>query len=75
MMVHMTRVLIALTSHAELGDTGRSTGFYASEATEPWTVFRDAGFEVDLVSVAGGRPPVDGRDETDADQQRFRLHQ
>lgn len=71
MMGPMTRVLIALTSHSQLGDTGRSTGFYASEAAEPWSVFTKAGFDVDLVSVAGGKPPVDGVDETDADQQQF----
>jgi putative intracellular protease/amidase len=71
MIEHMTRVLIALTSHSELGDTGRSTGFYASEAAEPWEVFQAAGFEVELVSVAGGKPPVDGVDEADPVQQRF----
>lgn len=67
----MTRVLIALTSHSELGDTGRSTGFYVSEAAEPWAVFTEAGFEVGLVSVRGGRPPVDGLDENDPVQQKF----
>jgi putative intracellular protease/amidase len=67
----MTRVLIALTSHSELGDTGRSTGFYASEAAEPWSVFTQAGFEVEVVSVAGGKPPVDGVDEADPAQQQF----
>ncbi|WP_350279024.1 type 1 glutamine amidotransferase domain-containing protein [Kribbella sp. HUAS MG21] len=67
----MTRVLIALTSHSELGDTGRSTGFYVSEAAEPWAVFQEAGFDVDLVSVRGGRPPVDGVDDTDPIQQKF----
>ncbi|GAB2677143.1 type 1 glutamine amidotransferase domain-containing protein [Kribbella swartbergensis] len=67
----MTRVLIALTSHSELGDTGRSTGFYVSEAAEPWAVFTEAGFDVALVSVAGGRPPVDGLDENDPIQQKF----
>jgi putative intracellular protease/amidase len=67
----MTRVLIALTSHSQLGDTGRSTGFYVSEAAEPWAVFTDAGFDVDLVSVAGGRPPVDGLNEDDPIQQKF----
>jgi putative intracellular protease/amidase len=67
----MTRVLIALTSHSELGDTGRKTGFYASEAAEPWSVFRAAGFEVDVVSVAGGEPPVDGLDQEDAVQREF----
>ncbi|MFI5736383.1 type 1 glutamine amidotransferase domain-containing protein [Kribbella sp. NPDC051587] len=67
----MTRVLIALTSHSELGDTGRATGFYVSEAAEPWEVFTEAGFDVDLVSVKGGRPPVDGLDDTDPTQQKF----
>ncbi|MCL9761687.1 type 1 glutamine amidotransferase domain-containing protein [Frankia sp. AiPa1] len=67
----MTQVLIALTSHSELGDTGRTTGFYAGEAAEPWAVFTAAGITVDVVSVAGGRPPVDGRDEADADQNAF----
>jgi putative intracellular protease/amidase len=67
----MTRVLIALTSHSRLGDTGRATGFYASEAAEPWAVFTAAGFCVDLVSVAGGRPPIDGLDENDPIQQKF----
>lgn len=70
-MGDMTRVLIALTSHSQLGDTGRSTGFYVSEAAEPWAVFTDAGFDVDLVSVAGGRPPVDGLNEDDPIQQKF----
>jgi putative intracellular protease/amidase len=67
----MTRVLIALTSHSQLGGTGRTTGFYASEAAEPWSVFTAAGFDVDLVSVAGGRPPIDGLDEDDPIQQKF----
>ncbi|MGW1346107.1 type 1 glutamine amidotransferase domain-containing protein [Kribbella sp. NPDC002412] len=67
----MTRVLIALTSHSALGDTGRSTGFYVSEAAEPWAVFTDSGFDVDLVSVAGGRPPLDGLNEDDPIQQKF----
>ncbi|WP_202880600.1 type 1 glutamine amidotransferase domain-containing protein [Kribbella amoyensis] len=67
----MTRVLIALTSHSQLGDTGRTTGFYAGEAAEPWAVFTAAGHQVELVSVAGGRPPVDGLDDTDETQRRF----
>lgn len=70
-MGDMTRVLIALTSHSELGDTGRSTGFYVSEAAEPWAVFTDCGFDVDLVSVTGGRPPLDGLNEDDPVQQKF----
>ncbi len=61
----MTRALIALTSHDKLGDTGRGTGFHAGEAAIPWEVFTAAGYQVDLVSVAGGRPPVDRHDPTD----------
>ncbi len=70
-MEHMTRALIALTSHSELGRTGRTTGYYVGEAAEPWEVFRAAGYDVDLVSVAGGEPPVDGRDDTDRTQNDF----
>lgn len=65
------RILIALTSHAALGDTGKGTGFYVSEAAHPWEVFTEAGFEVDLVSVAGGEPPRDGVDSDDPVQRRF----
>jgi putative intracellular protease/amidase len=65
------RALIVLTSHGELGDTGRSTGFYLPEVAHPWRVFTDAGMQVDLVSVGGGRPPMDGVDRTDAVQQAF----
>lgn len=67
----MTRVLIALTSHDKLGDTGRTTGFHVGEAAEPWAAFQAAGFEVTLVSPQGGRPPIDGFDETDATQKHF----
>jgi putative intracellular protease/amidase len=65
------RALIVLTSHAELGDTGRSTGFYLPEAAHPWRVFTDAGMRVDLVSVQGGKPPMDGVDLSDPVQQAF----
>ncbi|MGS2613115.1 type 1 glutamine amidotransferase domain-containing protein [Micromonospora sp. LZ34] len=67
----MTRALIVLTSHRDLGDTGRQTGFYVGEAAEPWEVFRTAGYQVDLASVAGGEPPVDGRDPADPTQNDF----
>jgi putative intracellular protease/amidase len=56
----MSKILIALTSHGELGDTGRSTGFYVPEAAHPYEVFTSAGHEVDFVSVDGGDPPRDG---------------
>ncbi|MEM6755813.1 MAG: type 1 glutamine amidotransferase domain-containing protein [Planctomycetota bacterium] len=51
--------LIVLTNHADLGDTGRATGFYLSEAAHPWHVFKRAGFEVSLASPMGGDAPID----------------
>ncbi|WP_033442169.1 type 1 glutamine amidotransferase domain-containing protein [Saccharothrix sp. NRRL B-16314] len=70
-MSEQKKILIALTSHERLGDTGRTTGFYLPEAAHPWRVFTEAGYEVDLVSVRGGNPPRDGVDPSDAVQTRF----
>ncbi|MFD5099370.1 type 1 glutamine amidotransferase domain-containing protein [Streptomyces albidochromogenes] len=70
-MTRISKILIALTSHDRLGDTGRSTGFYLPEAAHPWKVFTDAGYDVDLVSVRGGKPPVDGADTSDPIQRAF----
>ncbi len=59
------RVAIVLTNHAQLGDTGRTTGFYLSEATHPYAVFTDAGYTIEFVSPRGGFAPMDGVDRTD----------
>ncbi|GGL80460.1 hypothetical protein GCM10010129_25090 [Streptomyces fumigatiscleroticus] len=59
------KVLFALTSHGELGGTGRSTGFYVPEVAHPAAVFRAAGYDIDFVSVRGGAPPQDGVDPDD----------
>lgn len=56
------RVLMVLTSHDKLGDTGRGTGYTVSEAADPWQVLTAAGCAVDIASIAGGRPPEDGMD-------------
>ncbi|MFC9284360.1 type 1 glutamine amidotransferase domain-containing protein [Streptomyces collinus] len=64
-------VLIVVTSHAELGDTGRSTGYYMPEVAHPWRVFTEAGVRVDLASVRGGRPPASGTDLADPVQKAF----
>ncbi|MEL7087365.1 MAG: type 1 glutamine amidotransferase domain-containing protein [Planctomycetota bacterium] len=53
------RVGIVLTNHAELGDTGKATGFYLSEAAWPWKTFTDAGFDVVWLSPNGGPAPID----------------
>ncbi|SES07984.1 Putative intracellular protease/amidase [Lentzea xinjiangensis] len=53
------KVLIVLTSHDELGDTGRKTGFWLEELAAPYYRFEDAGWEIVLASPRGGRPPLD----------------
>lgn len=53
------KILMVLTSHDELGDTGQKTGFWLEEFAAPYYVFRDAGAEVTLASPAGGQPPLD----------------
>lgn len=65
------RVLIALTSHAQLGNTNQATGSYLPEIAHPWRVFQDNGYDVDLLSVSGGRAPVYGADLSDPVQQAF----
>lgn len=53
------KVLMVLTSHDQLGDTGRKTGFWLEELAAPYYRFRDAGWDVTLASPQGGRPPLD----------------
>lgn len=53
------KVLIVLTSHDTLGDTGRKTGFWLEELAAPYFTFRDAGAEITLASPKGGQPPLD----------------
>ncbi len=59
------KVLIVLTSHGQLGDTGKSTGFYLSEVSHPHKVLAEAGIEMDFVSPKGGAAPIDGVDRDD----------
>ncbi|MNP03709.1 General stress protein 18 [compost metagenome] len=53
------KVLMVLTSHDQLGETGQKTGFWLEEFAAPYYVFKDAGAEVVLASPAGGQPPLD----------------
>ncbi len=55
----MAKVLFILTSHDALGDTGKPTGFYIDEMAVPYWALTDAGHEVTIASVKGGRPPID----------------
>lgn len=63
-------VLMILTSHGDLAGR-RATGFYAGEAAEPWVLLTEAGYQVDVVTVRPGPPPIDGRNEDDPHQRRF----
>ncbi|MFH8803820.1 type 1 glutamine amidotransferase domain-containing protein [Streptomyces sp. NPDC017936] len=53
------KVLIVLTSHDELGNTGRKTGFWLEELAAPYYRFQEADWEITLASPKGGRPPLD----------------
>lgn len=57
------KVLIVLTSHDKLGDTGEKTGFWLEEFAAPYYALRDTGAELTLASPAGGQPPVDPRSD------------
>src|ERR1700750_1118886 len=70
------KILMVLTSHDVLGNTGRKTGFWLEEFAAPYFVFRYAGVELTLASPNGGEPPVDPKsdmaeNQTDA-QARFK---
>jgi putative intracellular protease/amidase len=53
------KILMVLTSHDKLGDTGRKTGFWLEELAAPYFVFKAAGAEIVLASPKGGQPPLD----------------
>ena len=59
----MPRILMVLTSHGELGDTGKKTGFWLEEFAAPYYVFKDAGASVTLASPQGGQPPLDPKSD------------
>lgn len=58
-------ILMVLTSHAELGNTGKKTGFWVEEFAAPYYAFKDAGINVTLASPAGGQAPIDPSSELD----------
>lgn len=62
------KVLIVLTSHDRLGDTGRKTGFWLEELAAPYYAFKDAGAEIVLASPRGGQPPLDPASNEPASQ-------
>src|SRR3984957_1937036 len=62
------RILQVLTSHDQLGDTGRKTGFWLEEGAAPYFVFRDAGVDITLASPKGGQPPIDPKSDLPENQ-------
>ena len=71
------KILMVLTSHDQLGDTGKKTGFWLEEFAAPYYAFKDAGADITLVSPQGGQPPLDPKsDEADSQTdatRRFKL--
>ncbi|WP_223510527.1 type 1 glutamine amidotransferase domain-containing protein, partial [Pseudomonas sp. BF-RE-03] len=70
------KILMVLTSHDQLGNTGKKTGFWLEEFAAPYFAFKDAGAQLTLASPKGGQPPLDPKsDEPDAQTaatERFR---
>jgi len=62
------KVLMVLTSHDQLGNTGRKTGFWLEELAAPYYTFKDAGVELVLASPKGGQPPLDPKSNEPANQ-------
>ncbi len=62
------KILIVLTSHSELGNTGKKTGFWIEEFAAPYYVFQEAGASVIIASPKGGQPPIDPKSDEPASQ-------
>ena len=62
------KILMVLTSHDQLGDTGLKTGFWLEEGAAPYFVFRDAGIQLTLASPKGGQPPIDPKSDQPENQ-------
>jgi putative intracellular protease/amidase len=71
------KILMVLTSHDQLGNTGKKTGFWLEEFAAPYYAFQDAGATISLASPKGGQPPLDPKSDTPdsetKDTQRFKA--
>lgn len=65
------KVLFVLSNHGKMGDTDEATGWWISEASHPWKVLQQAGYDVDFVSPQGGEPPMTGQDPKDVINKEF----
>lgn len=62
------KVLMVLTSHSELGNTGKKTGFWIEEFASPYYAFTEAGISIILASPKGGQPPIDPKSDEPSSQ-------
>ena len=62
------KILIVITSHDQLGDTGKKTGFWLEEFVAPYYVLKDAGAAITLASPKGGQPPLDPKSDLPENQ-------
>ena len=69
------KILLVVTSHSELGDTGKKTGFWLPELTHPYYEFKKAGYVIDVASVQGGIAPVDPKSLEEPDEANHRFLQ
>ena len=73
------KILMVLTSHDKLGDSGKKTGFWLEEFAAPYYAFKDAGAEITLASPKGGQPPLDPKSDDASSQtdstRRFKADQ
>jgi putative intracellular protease/amidase len=67
------KIVMVLTSHDQLGNTGRKTGFWLEEFAAPYFVFRDAGVSLTLASPNGGQPPLDPKSDLPDNQTEAQL--
>lgn len=62
------KILMVLTSHDQLGNTGNKTGFWLEEFAAPYFVFKDADVQITLASPKGGQPPIDPKSDLPENQ-------
>lgn len=67
------KVLLVLTSHDRLGNTGNKTGFWLPELTHPYYEFKEAGFTIDVASIQGGIAPIDPKSLEEPDHATHRF--
>src|SRR5579871_1405289 len=62
------KILMVMTSHDQLGNTGRKTGIWLEEFAAPYFAFHDAGVNITLASPKGGQPPIDPKSDLPENQ-------